>query len=141
MASLEMGRVQKAHGFQLFWRTMWARAYPRIIGSMRERSWMFFETILPLMGTVSYVFVYEAIEAPRDYIGFVIVLMGMRNSGFSPSFSAMISPYVLMGMALLVCSMESGVLFNRFGYEGGNFTATLLSPVPRLSILRAKSSM
>jgi ABC-2 type transport system permease protein len=40
---------------------------------MRERSWMFFETLLPLLGVVSYVFVYRAIRAPEEYIGFVVV--------------------------------------------------------------------
>jgi ABC-2 type transport system permease protein len=67
------GRVQKATGFRLFWYTMWARAYPRIAGAMRERSWMFFETVLPLMSVVAYVFVYKALNAPEEYIGFVVV--------------------------------------------------------------------
>jgi ABC-2 type transport system permease protein len=66
-------RVEKAQGLKLFWRTVWARAYPRLIGATRERSWMAFETILPLLGIAGYVFVYKAINAPRDYIGFVVV--------------------------------------------------------------------
>lgn len=65
--------VYKATGWRLFWQTVWARAYPRIIGTYRERSWLFFETVLPLMGTAAYVFVYRAINAPADYIGFVVV--------------------------------------------------------------------
>ena len=71
MSNLE--RVNKLSGFSLFWVTMWARAYPRIIGSLRETSWMFFETLLPFMGTASYVFVYRAIGAPEEFIGFVVV--------------------------------------------------------------------
>ena len=66
-------RIEKATGLRLFWRTAWARAYPRLIGSVRERSWMLFETLLPLMGTISYVFVYRAINAPEEFIGFVVV--------------------------------------------------------------------
>ncbi len=66
-------RVKRLVGFRLFWATMWARAYPRIVGAMRERSWMFFETLLPLLGVTSYVFVYRAIGAPEEYIGFVVV--------------------------------------------------------------------
>jgi ABC-2 type transport system permease protein len=66
-------RVPQATGLKLFWYTMWARAYPRIFGLLREPSWLFFETVLPLMATVSYVFVYQAVGAPPEYIGFVVV--------------------------------------------------------------------
>lgn len=62
-----------ADGLQLFWRTAWARAYPRMVGTARERSWLFFETLLPVMATAAYVFVYRAINAPPQYIGFVVV--------------------------------------------------------------------
>jgi len=69
----DAGRLPKATGLRLFWYTMWARAYPRMIGAMRERSWLFFETILPLMGVIGYVYVYKTLNAPEDYIGFVVV--------------------------------------------------------------------
>lgn len=57
----------------MFWRTVFARAYPRLIGQNRERSWMFFDVALPLMATSAYVFVYRAIRAPEEYIGYVIM--------------------------------------------------------------------
>ncbi len=60
-------------GLKLFLRTILARAYPRIIGQQREKAWIFFETCLPFLATVGYVFVYRAIDAPEDYIGFVIM--------------------------------------------------------------------
>jgi ABC-2 type transport system permease protein len=66
-------QVYMARGFQLFMRTVWARAYPRMVGTRRELSWMFFETLLPVMGTAAYVFVYRAIGAPPHYVGFVVV--------------------------------------------------------------------
>nr|NIX04715.1 ABC transporter permease [Gammaproteobacteria bacterium] len=47
MSSLD--RVPQARGLPLFWQTVWARAYPRMVGAFREPSWMFFETLLPLM--------------------------------------------------------------------------------------------
>jgi ABC-2 type transport system permease protein len=65
--------VRKATGTRLFWRTVGARAYPRVVGSMREKSWLFFETLLPVMGVSAYVFVYRALQAPPDYVGFVVV--------------------------------------------------------------------
>jgi ABC-2 type transport system permease protein len=60
-------------GLRLFLRTILARAYPRVIGQQREKAWIFFETCLPFLATVGYVFVYRAIQAPEDYIGFVIM--------------------------------------------------------------------
>jgi ABC-2 type transport system permease protein len=65
--------VEKAVGWRLFIKTVIARAYPRIIGQQRERSWVFFDIFLPLLAVSSYVFVYRAIHAPEDYIGFVVI--------------------------------------------------------------------
>jgi ABC-2 type transport system permease protein len=62
-----------AGNVELFLRTMVARAYPRVIGTNREKSWLFFDTFLPLLGTAAYVFFYRAIKAPEDYIGLVVV--------------------------------------------------------------------
>ncbi len=62
-----------AKGAELFVRTMIARAYPRVIGATRERSWLFFETVMPLLSTAAYVFFYRAINAPEEYVGLVVV--------------------------------------------------------------------
>lgn len=58
---------------ELFLRTVVARAYPRVVGASRERSWLFFETVLPLLATSAYVFFYRAIGAPEEYVGLVVV--------------------------------------------------------------------
>lgn len=63
----------KAGGWRLFLRTVWARAYPRIIGQQREPAWVFFETFLPFLTTVGYVYVYRAIRAPEEYVGFAVM--------------------------------------------------------------------
>jgi ABC-2 type transport system permease protein len=60
-------------GVELFLRTIAARAYPRVIGANREKSWIFFETLLPLLSVAAYVFFYRAIQAPEEYIGLVVV--------------------------------------------------------------------
>jgi ABC-2 type transport system permease protein len=60
-------------GWRLFVRTVIARAYPRVIGQQRERMWLFFETFLPFLSTVGYVYVYRAMQAPADYIGFAVL--------------------------------------------------------------------
>lgn len=62
-----------ALGWKLFVKTVIARAYPRIIGQQREKSWMFFDIVLPILAVSAYVFIYRAIGAPEDYIGFVVL--------------------------------------------------------------------
>ncbi len=68
-----MSPPDKNTGARLFLQTLYARAYPRLIGLQRERAWIFFEVFLPWMAVSAYVFVYRAIHAPEDYIGFVVV--------------------------------------------------------------------
>jgi ABC-2 type transport system permease protein len=60
-------------GWRLFLRTVVARAYPRVVGQMREPTWIFFETFLPFLATCGYVFVYRAIRAPEDFVGFAVM--------------------------------------------------------------------
>ncbi len=126
-------RVPQASGLKLFWYAMWARAYPRIFGLFREPSWLFFETILPLMGTVSYVFVYKAVNAPEDYIGFVVVGGAMtafwlnvlwmmasqlywdKDAGFLELYVISPAPLmaILLGMAvggLVMAAVRAGVI-------------------------------
>jgi ABC-2 type transport system permease protein len=109
------GRIQKATGVQLFVRTMLARAYPRVIGSMRERSWLFFETILPLMSTASFVFVYRALNAPPEYVGFVV--LGGAMTAFWLN---------------VLWSMGSQLYWDK---NGGNLELYVICPGPMMAIL------
>ena len=113
-------RPSKDTGWRLFVRTMVARAYPRVIGQQRQRWWMFFEVTLPLVGLSAYVFVYRAIGAPADFVGFVIlggamsafwlnVLWAMANQLYSEKQTGNLPLYIiapnslmaiLLGMAL-----------------------------------------
>jgi ABC-2 type transport system permease protein len=54
-------------------RAVAGRAYPRIRGMFREPSWLFFEILLPFLSTSAFVMVYRALEAPEEYIGFVVL--------------------------------------------------------------------
>jgi ABC-2 type transport system permease protein len=54
-------------------RAIRGRAYPRYIGLLREKSWVFFEILLPFLSTSAFVFVYRALHAPEQYVGFVVV--------------------------------------------------------------------
>ena len=54
-------------------RTVMGRAYPRVTGLAREKSWLFFEIALPFLATSAFVFVYRAVQAPPQYVGFVVL--------------------------------------------------------------------
>ena len=54
-------------------RTVGGRAYPRVRGMAREKSWVFFEVLLPFLATSAFVFVYRALGAPQEYVGFVVL--------------------------------------------------------------------
>jgi len=54
-------------------RAIRGRAYPRIRGLFREKSWLFFEILLPFLSTSAFVFVYRALAAPAEYVGFVVL--------------------------------------------------------------------
>jgi ABC-2 type transport system permease protein len=73
LGALSAAPVKKSSGIMLFFKTVLARAYPRIVGQQREKSWMFFDVFLPMLAVSAYVFVYRAIGAPEEYIGFVVV--------------------------------------------------------------------
>jgi len=65
--------MRSRSAWTVFWRTVLGRAYPRIIGALREKSWVFFEILLPLLQVTAYVYIYRAIEAPPEFIGFVVL--------------------------------------------------------------------
>jgi ABC-2 type transport system permease protein len=54
-------------------RALVGRAYPRVRGLGREPSWVFFEILLPFLGTSAFVLVYRALHAPEAYVGFVVL--------------------------------------------------------------------
>ena len=54
-------------------RSILGRAYPRLIGTSREPSWIFFEIALPFLTTSAFVFVYRALKAPPEFVGFVVL--------------------------------------------------------------------
>jgi ABC-2 type transport system permease protein len=66
-------QTERMKGWRLFLATVIARAYPRIIGQQRDISWMLFDVIMPIGSVAAYVFVYRALKAPDEYIGFVVM--------------------------------------------------------------------
>jgi ABC-2 type transport system permease protein len=58
---------------RIFAKTVYARAYPRLVGHTRQLDWLFVEIALPLLGTIAMVYVYRALHAPPQYLGFAIL--------------------------------------------------------------------
>ncbi|RPJ09780.1 MAG: ABC transporter permease, partial [Spirochaetaceae bacterium] len=56
----------------LFFRTTLARAYPRLIGLFREKSWFFFGVLLPVLNIAAYVLIYRVMGASKDFEGFAV---------------------------------------------------------------------
>ena len=94
---------------------MIARAYPRLIGQQREKSWMFFDIFMPMLGVAAYVFVYHALNAPEDYIGFVV--MGGAMTAFWMN---------------VLWSMSSQLYWEK---EQGNLALYIMSPNSMMAIL------
>ncbi len=97
-----------------------ARAYVRVVAANREPSWWFTETLLPILSTAAYVYVYKALKAPEEYVGFVI--LGGTMSAYWI--------HVLWSMAA------------QFYWEKeiGNMDIYMIAPISRMSILLGMAS-
>jgi ABC-2 type transport system permease protein len=101
-------------------RAIIARAYVRVVAANREPSWWFTETLLPILSTAAYVYVYKALKAPEEYTGFVI--LGGTMSAYWI--------HVLWSMAA------------QFYWEKeiGNLELYMIAPISRMSILLGMAS-
>jgi len=114
-ARLNLPPVRKNSGVLLFLQTVMGRAYPRLIGLQREKSWMFFDIVLPLLSVAAYVFVYRAIQAPKEYVGFVV--MGGAMTAFWLN---------------VLWSMSSQLYWEK---EQGNLALYIMAPNSMMAIL------
>jgi ABC-2 type transport system permease protein len=57
----------------LFLRVMLARAYPRVLCLWRMPSWVVLETLLAVLSVCAFALVYRTLQAPEEYVGFVIL--------------------------------------------------------------------
>jgi len=106
---------RKDTGWRLFFKTIIARAYPRLIGQQREVSWLIFEVIMPMLAVIAYVFVYRALKAPEEYIGFVV--MGGAMTAFWMN---------------ILWSMSSQLYWEK---EQGNLALYIMAPNSMMAIL------
>jgi len=106
---------QLIESFHLNRRAVWARSYVRIIGSVREPSWVISEVFFPVFGMFAYVFVYRALGAPRIYESFA-VLGGL----------------MLAYWLAVLWSMATQFYWER---QMGNLEFYMIAPCSRISIL------
>jgi len=99
----------------IFWRTVIGRAYPRIIGLQREKSWLFFDVFLPLLSVAAYVYIYRAIEAPPEFLGFVVLGGAMTAYWLN-----------------IMWNMASQFYWEK---ETGNLELYIIAPTSRMAIL------
>ena len=95
--------------------TVLGRAYPRVVGTQREVSWLLFDVLMPMMGVIGYVLVYKALKAPEDYVGFVVI------------GGAMIAFWMNV-----LWSMSSQLYWEK---EQGNLALYIISPANLMAIL------
>ena len=107
--------VKKNTGWKLFWQSVLARSYPRIIGQQRELSWMFFDVFMPMGSVIAYVLVYRALHAPEAYVGFVVI--GGAMTAFWMN---------------VLWSMSSQLYWEK---EQGNLSLYIIAPNSMMSIL------
>lgn len=96
-------------------RPAYARAWVRIRGNMRVKTWLLWEVVLPTIFMASVIYAYHNLNAPRIFIGFVVVGTMMMNFWFN----------VLWGMG--------NVLY--WEKETGNLEIYLLSDRPIYMLL------
>jgi ABC-2 type transport system permease protein len=114
-AALMRPYSRKDTGWRLFFKTIIARAYPRLIGQQREVSWLVFDLIMPMLAVIAYVFVYRALDAPEEYIGFVV--MGGAMTAFWMN---------------ILWSMSSQLYWEK---EQGNLALYIMAPNSMMAIL------
>jgi ABC-2 type transport system permease protein len=98
-----------------FVRVMLARAYPRVVGIRRLPGWVVMETVLPVLSVSAFAFVYRAMQAPEDFLGFAI--LGGAMAAFWLN---------------VIWSMGAQLYWDR---EGGNLELFIISPASLMAIL------
>lgn len=106
-------------------RAVKGRAYPRVIGALREPSWVIWQTFLPILSMAAYIYVYRSLDAPKEFEGFVIlggvmttywmnVLWGMASQLYWEKETANLQLYLAAPMSKMsiLAGMALGGMFS-----------------------------
>ncbi len=99
----------------LFFQAAIARTYPRVAWMFRNRTWLLQETLLPMLSVASFAYVYEAMNAPKAYVGYVILGAAMTTFWMN-----------------VLWSMGAHLYWER---DSGNLELYIMSPSPMMGIL------
>ena len=99
----------------LFLQAMFARSYARVIWMFRNRTWIFQETILPILSVSAFAYAYRAMGAPERFVGYVVLGAAMTAFWFN-----------------VLWSMGAHLYWER---DSGNLELYIMSPAPMMSIL------
>jgi ABC-2 type transport system permease protein len=120
--------VKKSTGLELFLRAAYARGYPRVVGANRELSWLGFDILIPLINVSAFVFLYRALHAPEQYIGFVVlggamatywlnILWMMASQLYWDKQAGLLEIYIMSPVSMMAILLGMGV--------GGLYMSTL----------------
>lgn len=99
-------------------RAIRGRSYPRIIGLLREPSWLFYDTVLPILSVAAYAYIYKALDVQNvhpEFVGFVII-------------GGVMTAYWLN----VLWSMAAQFYWEK---EVGNLQLYLVAPMSRMAVL------
>jgi ABC-2 type transport system permease protein len=96
-------------------RVAYARLWVRVKGELREPEWVFAEMIIPVLTLSAYVYLYQMLNAPMEYVGFVVI------GGTLIAF-----------WVNVLWNMSSQFYWEK---EGGTLEAYFVAPISRMAIL------
>ena len=100
---------------RLFFYAMLARTYPRVAWMFRNRTWLLQETLLPLLTVSASAYIYKAMNAPVEYVGYVILGAAMTTFWMN-----------------VLWSMGAHLYWER---DSGNLEIYIMSPAPMMGVL------
>src|SRR5882724_3227194 len=101
--------------FRLFAQATLARTYPRVAWMFRSRTWLVQETVLPVLSVSAFAFSYRWMNAPPEFVGFVILGAAMTTFWLN-----------------VLWSMGAHLYWER---DSGNLELYIMSPAPMMGIL------
>ncbi|MGL6096846.1 MAG: ABC transporter permease [Fimbriiglobus sp.] len=100
---------------RLFYCAAAARTYPRVAWMFRNRTWLLQETVLPVLSVAAFAYVYRAMNAPPEYVGYVI--LGAAMTTFWTN---------------VLWSMGAHLYWER---DSGNLELYIMAPAPVMGVL------
>lgn len=136
-------RISKYDDLILNLKVVYARAYVRLKGLLREPHWSIAEVIIPLLSLSAYVYMYTMLDAPAEYMAFVVVggamlafwsnvLWGMSAQLYWEKETGMLQHYMLSPasrMAVLLGMAVGGALNTTLRSISILLVGTLLFPI------------